>query len=74
MSTTDNKFCGEVAERLIAFWKIHRRFDANIRDLARHADVSPDTVYRWLNRKAVPKPVKARLIEEWLEARKPAGS
>lgn len=58
------------ADRLIDFWKIHRRFDANIRDLARHADVSPDTVYRWLNRKAIPKPAKAQLIESWLDARK----
>lgn len=70
MAGMHDQSAGEVAERLIAFWKIHRRFDANIRALAEYAHVSPDTVYRWLNRKAVPKPAKARLIESWLDARK----
>ncbi|MEI6632859.1 MAG: helix-turn-helix transcriptional regulator [Chlamydiota bacterium] len=68
---TPNSECRCAADKLIEFWKIHRRFDANIRDLARDAGVSPDTVYRWLNRKAIPKPAKAQLIESWLNKSNP---
>ena len=53
-------------ERLISYWKFHRGFDANIADLAKNAEVSRDTVYRWLNRKALPKASKIPLIERWL--------
>ncbi|MBN3038496.1 MAG: helix-turn-helix domain-containing protein [Candidatus Omnitrophica bacterium] len=53
-------------ERLIAYWQVHRQFDANISDLAKYARVSRDTVYRWLNKKATPKEQKLKLIEEWL--------
>ena len=56
----------ETIERLIAYWQIHRQFDANISDLAKYSRVSRDTVYRWLNRKALPKEQKSKLIEEWL--------
>lgn len=59
-----------VTERLISFWERHRGFDANMADLARSTGVSRDTVYRWLNRKALPKPTKVRLIEEWLNKRR----
>jgi len=62
-------YCQRTAEKLISFWEFHRGFDANISDLARYSNVSRDTVYRWLNRKALPKPPKARLIEKWLENR-----
>ncbi len=58
-----------VAARLIAYWERHRGFDANMADLARSAGVSRDTVYRWLNGKALPRPGKALLIEEWLSRR-----
>lgn len=58
-----------VTGRLIAYWERHRGFDANMADLARHAGVSRDTVYRWLKRRALPKPAKALLIEEWLNRR-----
>jgi len=58
-----------VTERLISFWERHRGFDANMADLARAAGVSRDTVYRWLNRQALPRPGKALLIEEWLNRR-----
>jgi len=70
MITSHNDYCAQVADKLIGFWRIHRRFDANIKDLARYAGVSRDTVYRWLNRKALPKRQKAQLIEEWLGKRK----
>lgn len=46
---------------------MHRRFDANINDLAKYARVSRDTVYRWLNQKSQPKEQKVKLIEEWLD-------
>ncbi len=59
----------EVLERLIKFWSFHRRFDANIKDLAAFCEVSRDTVYRWLNRKALPKPAKAVRIADWLARR-----
>ncbi|MDP8235816.1 MAG: helix-turn-helix domain-containing protein [Candidatus Erginobacter occultus] len=65
--------CRAVAERLISFWERHRGFDANIAGLARAAGVSRDTVYRWLNGKALPKPAKAILVEEWLNRRGAAG-
>ena len=55
-----------VLEELIAFWKYHKGFDANISDLAKYVDVSRDTVYRWLNRKALPKEKKILQIKEWL--------
>ncbi len=62
-------YCRTVAERLISFWMFHRRFDANIASLARFSGVSRDTVYRWLNRKSLPKTSKAELIDEWLNTR-----
>ncbi|MDP8247845.1 MAG: helix-turn-helix transcriptional regulator [Candidatus Tritonobacter lacicola] len=68
----DEELCSSVLEELITFWHFHRRFDANIVDLARHVSVSRDTVYRWLNRKALPRPHKAMLIAEWLEFRNKA--
>jgi len=59
----------EACERLISYWLIHRKFDANIIDLAKHAGVSRDTIYRWINRKALPKEDKAALICSWLDER-----
>ena len=56
----------ETVQRLIAYWQLHKQFDANMADLAKYARVSRDTVYRWLNRKAQPKGQKLRLIQEWL--------
>ncbi|MCX6355265.1 MAG: LacI family DNA-binding transcriptional regulator [Candidatus Aureabacteria bacterium] len=64
--TSTNDFCARIAVSLIEYWKIHRRFDANIKDLAKHAGVSRDTAYRWLNKKALPKHEKAQLIKSWL--------
>ncbi len=58
-----------ITERLIAYWERHRGFDANMAGLARAAGVSRDTVYRWLRRRALPKPGKAILIQEWLDRR-----
>ena len=58
-----------VANRLISFWMFHRGFDADMSDLARFSGVSRDTVYRWLNRKALPRHTKAELIEKWLNTR-----
>ena len=55
-----------VLEELIAFWQYHKGFNANISDLAKHVSVSRDTVYRWLNRKALPKDKKILQIKEWL--------
>jgi len=69
LSDKDKEFCFRVTDELIRFWKFHRRFDANIKSLAEHASVSRDTVYRWLNRKALPKLQKARLVDEWLRKR-----
>jgi hypothetical protein len=63
------EYCYKINERLINFWEFHRGFDANIADLSRYSNVSRDTVYRWLNRKSLPKPTKAHLIEEWLNKR-----
>ncbi|MFH1045495.1 MAG: hypothetical protein V1727_00840 [Candidatus Omnitrophota bacterium] len=57
----------ETLQRLIAYWQMHRRFDANINDLAKYTRVSRDTVYRWLNQKSQPKEQKVKLIEEWLD-------
>lgn len=54
-------------EDLIVYWQMHRQFDANIADLAKYTRVSRDTVYRWLNRKSLPKPQKLKLIQEWLD-------
>lgn len=65
----DEDYTSDIAEKLITFWMFHRKFDANIRDLSRYVNVSRDTVYRWLNRKALPKSGKARLIEAWLKSR-----
>jgi transposase len=59
-------YCNDVAERLISYWEFHRGFNANISDLAHQVNVSRDTVYRWLNRKALPKLMKAHAVEEWL--------
>jgi len=59
----------EIRERLIVFWRFHRGFDANMKNLATFCGVSRDTIYRWLNRKALPKPEKAVLIAQWLEKR-----
>ena len=53
-------------ERLIAYWKF-RKGIANIADLAKHVQVSRDTVYRWLNRRAFPRDEKLSLIKEWLD-------
>jgi hypothetical protein len=58
-----------VVERLLEFWRIHRRFDANMASLAAHTGVSRDTIYRWLNRKILPRPRKVALIREWLISR-----
>ena len=55
-----------VLEELIAFWQFHRGFDANISGFAKYVGVSRDTVYRWLNHKALPKEKKIRQIKEWL--------
>ena len=54
-------------ERLLAYWRFHKGFDANMADLAKYAGVSRDTLYRWLNRKAVPKDNKLKLINQWLD-------
>lgn len=56
----------ETVERLIAYWQLHRQFDANMADLAKYARVSRDTLYRWLNKKTHPKEQKIKLIQEWL--------
>lgn len=56
----------ETIDKLIAYWQLHRYFDANIAELARYARVSRDTVYRWLNKKVQPREQKAKLIQEWL--------
>jgi len=55
-----------LVERLIAYWKF-RKGIANIANLAKHVQVSRDTVYRWLNRKALPRNEKLDLIKEWLD-------
>ncbi|MBN2097377.1 MAG: helix-turn-helix domain-containing protein [Candidatus Omnitrophica bacterium] len=60
----------ETMERLQAYWQFHRKFDANISDLAKYVRVSRNTVYRWLNQQAQPKEKKLQLIQEWLD-RKP---
>lgn len=60
------KQTNQTLEDLTAYWQMHRKFDANIADLARYARVSRDTVYRWLNRKAQPREQKLALIREWL--------
>jgi len=65
----DNELCRSVMEELRKFWHFHRRFDANIVDLARYVSVSRGTVYNWLNGKSLPKPLKVSLIAEWLERR-----
>jgi len=64
--TSTNDFCAKIAMSLIEYWKMHRKFDANIKDLAKYVKVSRDTAYRWLNRKALPKYSKAQLIQSWL--------
>lgn len=56
---------------LIAYWHLHRQFDANISDLAKYTRVSRGTVYRWINKTSPPKEQKAQLIQEWLEQRIP---
>ena len=66
----DEEFCSSVMEELRTFWHFHRRFDANIVDLARYVSVSRGTIYNWLNGRSLPKPHKAILIAEWLERRK----
>lgn len=65
------KETNKTIEELIAYWQLHRHFDANIADLARYVRVSRDTVYRWLNKKAQPKEQKLKLIQEWLSQRTP---
>jgi len=55
-----------LVERLITYWRFYKRI-ANIADLAKHVQVSRDTVYRWLNRKALPRDEKLSLIKEWLD-------
>jgi len=67
----DDSRLEKVSGRLIAYWERHRGFDANMADLARFTGVSRDTVYRWLNRRALPRPAKALLIEEWLNKQNP---
>ncbi|HOO76504.1 MAG TPA: hypothetical protein PLI51_02530 [bacterium] len=54
---------------LIDFWKLHRGLDANMKSLAAHCGVSRDTVYRWLNRRALPRDEKVDLVIEWLRRR-----
>ena len=61
----------EVVEGLIAYWHLHRQFDANISDLAKYTRVSRDTAYRWINRTSQPKERKIQLIQEWLEQKIP---
>lgn len=55
-----------LVERLIAYWKFHQGI-ANIADLAKRAQVSRDTVYRWLNGKALPRGEKLSFIKGWLD-------
>jgi len=62
----DKNQTNDTMGRLIAYWQLHRQFDANIADLASYVRVSRDTVYRWLNRNAQPKEQKVKLIQEWL--------
>lgn len=59
----------DTVERLISYWQFHKGFDANMADLAKNVGVSRDTVYRWLNRKILPKDSKLKLITDWLEAK-----
>jgi len=61
----------EIVERLIAYWQLHRKFDANIAGLAKYVRVSRDTVYRWIKKRSQPKEQKAKLIQEWLDQKIP---
>ena len=57
----------QTLQELIAYWQMHRHFNANMADLARYTRVSRDTVYRWLKHKNQPKQKKIKLIQEWLD-------
>lgn len=59
----------ETVDLLIDFWKLHRGLDANMKSLAEYCGVSRDTVYRWLNRRALPRSGKAELVVDWLRSR-----
>lgn len=57
--------------QLIAFWSFYKKTAiCNISDLANYTNVSRDTVYRWLNKRAKPKKDKIELIKSWVEKQK----
>ncbi len=57
-----------IVVRLIAFWSFYKKTAiCNILDLANYTNVSRDTVYRWLNKRAQPKKNKIELIKSWIE-------
>lgn len=66
-----SEFSLRTTDQLIAFWRVHRGFDADISGLAEFCGVSRDTVYRWLNHRAYPRQEKARRIEMWLRQKNP---
>lgn len=60
-----------IVDQLIAFWSFYKKTAiCNISDLANYANVSRDTVYRWLNKRAKPKKDKIELIKRWMEKQK----
>lgn len=60
-----------IVDQLIAFWSFYKKTAiCNISDLANYANVSRDTVYRWLNKRARPKKGKIELIKGWIERQK----
>lgn len=70
LADQEKEYCINTTDKLINFWKFHRRVDANIKGLSVFTKVSRDTAYRWLNRKTLPRLHKAKLIEKWLMQRK----
>ncbi len=57
--------------QLIAFWSFYKKTSTcNISDLANYTNVSRDTVYRWLNKRAKPKKDKLELIKTWVGKQK----
>lgn len=57
--------------QLKAFWSFYKKTAiCNISDLANYTNVSRDTVYRWLNKRAKPKKDKIELIKSWVEKQK----